>query len=80
MEMRQFQFGSARSTSTPTKIAIIVFGLIFFLPIFALLLVAGAVASVVFGILLIITTISRKIKTVAKRKDSSGRKNVRVKR
>ncbi len=78
--MRQFQFGSAQSMSTPTKIAVIVFGLILFLPIFALLVVAGVVASVVFGVLLIITTITRKIQSLTRGKDSGGRKNVRVKR
>ncbi len=78
--MRQFQFGSARPMSTPTKIAVIVFGLVLFLPIFALLVVAGVVASAVFGVLLIITIITRKIQTLTRGKDSNGRKNVRVKR
>lgn len=66
--------------STPTKIAVIVFGLVLFLPIFALLVVAGVVASAVFGVLLIITIITRKIQTLTRGKDSNGRKNVRVKR
>ncbi len=78
--MRQFQFESMRAVSMPTKIAMIVFGLILFLPIFALLVLAGTVAAVVFGVLLIFGTVSRKIRSFTLGKDKQGRKNVRVKR
>ncbi len=78
--MRQFQFESMRTVSMPTKIAMIVFGLILFLPIFALLVLAGTVAAVVFGVLIVFGVVIRKIRSLASGKDTQGRKNVRVKR
>ena len=65
--------------STPSKMATLVFGLVVLLPIFALLIVAGIVASVVFGVLLLIGVVNTKTRAVFN-KDSSGRKNVRIKR
>jgi hypothetical protein len=79
MVMRQIQFGTHRSMSMPLKIATIAFGLVILLPIFALLIIAGVVASVVFGILLLVGVVNTKIRTLFHR-DSDGRKNVRIKR
>ena len=56
MTIRQFQFGSVSTMSLPAKIASIAFGLVIFLPIFALLIVAGIVAAFVFGVLLLFPT------------------------
>jgi hypothetical protein len=68
--------------STPSKISAIVFGLILFLPILALLLVAGVVAFVVFGFLLIVGVARRKIRSLTTSGDSGPKrsKNVRIKR
>ena len=82
MEMQQFQLGSGRAMSTPSKISAIVFGLILFLPILALLLVAGVVAFVVFGSLLIVGVVRRKIRslTMGSERGPKRSKNVRIKR
>ncbi len=77
--MRQIQFGAGKTPSVPLKIATIAFGLVVLLPIFALLIVAGFVASVVFGILLLVGVVNTKIRQLF-HKDSDGRKNVRIKR
>jgi hypothetical protein len=68
--------------STPSKISAIVFGLILFLPILALLLVAGVVAFVVFGFLLIVGVVRRKIRSLTTGGDPGPKrsKNVRIKR
>ena len=68
--------------STPSKISAIVFGLILFLPILALLLVAGVVAFVVFGFLLIVGVVRRKIRslTTGSERGPKRSKNVRIKR
>ena len=79
MEMKRFQIGSSTAMSIPTKIAALVFGLVLFLPIFALLLIAGIVASAVFGVLIIIGIVNTKIRSL-RGKDLDGRRNVRVKR
>lgn len=65
--------------SMPVKIAALTFGLVLFLPILALLLVAGAVAGVVFGILMLVRVVTTKTRLLFG-KDSQGRKNVRIKR
>ena len=79
MVLRQFQWNTPRPRSTPTKVAILVFGLILFLPILALLLIAGFFASIVFGILMLFGIVTAKIRSLA-HKDDEGRKNVRVRR
>ena len=84
MEMRQFQFGRGRamysSRSIPAKIAVIAFGIVLFLPILAMLIVAGVVAVLVFGVLLVVGTVARKFRSLISGKDREGRKNVRIKR
>ena len=65
--------------STPSKVAALVFGLIVLLPIFALLIVAGIFASVVFGVLLLVGVINTKIRSIFS-KPQDGRKNVRIRR
>ena len=77
--MRQIQFSSGRTMSMPVKIAAFAFGLVLFLPILALLLVAGIVAGVVFGILMLFGVASAKTRSLFG-KDNEGRKNVRIKR
>ena len=79
MMMRYIQIDSGRTMSIPLKIAALVFGLVILLPIFALLVVAGIIASVVFGILLLVGVVNTKIRSLFHR-ESEGRKNVRVKR
>jgi len=84
MVIRQFQFEQVRAkyspTSTPAKIAAVVFGIVLFLPILAILVVAGVVAAVVFGILLVCGIVTRKFRSLTSSKDPEGRKNVRIKR
>ena len=80
MEIRQFQFGPRRHMSTPAKIAAIVFGIVLFLPIFALVLIAGLLAGIVFSVLFLFSLCKRKLRSLASGKDTDGRKNVRVKR
>jgi hypothetical protein len=79
MMMRNIQFGSGRTMSTPSKMATLVFGLVVLLPIFALLIVAGIFAGVVFGILLLVGVVNTKIRTLFS-KTQDGRKNVRIRR
>ena len=79
MMMQQIQFRSVQKLPVPLKVAAIVFGLVLFLPILALLLVAGIVASVVFGVLMLVGVVSAKTRSLFG-KDNEGRKNVRVKR
>lgn len=66
--------------SAPTKFALIVFGIVFFLPIFALAIIAGVFAAFVFGFLIILGTTRKKFHSFFSGKDSEGRKNVRIKR
>ena len=80
MEMQQFQLSPKRPLSAPAKLALLVFGIVLFLPIFALILIAGVIATFVFGVLFVFSVCSRKIRLITSRKDSDGRKNVRVKR
>ena len=80
MEMQQFQFNVKRPMSAPVKFAAIVFGIVLFLPIFALAIVAGVIAALVFGVLFVIGIVRSKIRSIASGKDQDGRKNVRVKR
>ncbi|MBC8201622.1 MAG: hypothetical protein H8E86_06195 [Planctomycetes bacterium] len=77
--MRQIQFSSGKTLSMPVRIAALAFGLVLFLPILALLLVAGSVAGVVFAVLLLVRVVTTKIRLLFG-KDEQGRKNVRVKR
>tara|TARA_Y100001970_G_C14022812_1_gene744425 strand:+ start:365 stop:604 length:240 start_codon:yes stop_codon:yes gene_type:complete len=79
MVLRQFQWNTPKPRSTPAKAALFVFGLILFLPILALLLIAGFFASVVFGILMLFGIVTAKISSIT-HKDDAGRKNVRVRR
>lgn len=79
MMRNQIQFGSVGTMSTPAKLASLVFGLVFLIPILALLIVAGVVSTFVFGILLVLGSINTKVRSLTGR-DHRGRKNVRVKR
>ncbi len=83
MVLRQFQWNTpnlgATSRSTPAKITLFVFAVILFLPILALLLIAGFFASIVFGILMLLGIVTAKIRSLTQ-KDDEGRKNVRVRR
>ncbi len=79
MMLRQFQFNTPKPRSTAATVALFVFGLILFLPILALLLIAGFFASIVFGVLMLFGIVSTKIRSLMKR-DDEGRKNVRVRR
>ena len=79
MVLRQFQWNTPRPRSTPAKVAILVFGLILFLPILALLLIAGFFASIVFAILMLFGIVTAKIRSLVHKGDES-RKNVRVRR
>ena len=79
MMRNQIQFSSLHSLSTPVKIAAFVFGLVLLIPILALLVIAGVVSSVVFGVLLLVGVVNTKVRSLAG-KDSEGRKNVRVRR
>lgn len=70
--------------SLPAKIASIVFGLVLFLPIFALLVVAAIVSAFVFGVLLLISVLRTKTNSLfgggpSAGPSAKGRKNVRVK-
>ncbi len=81
---RQFQIGTPTPMSLPAKIASIVFGLVLFLPIFALLVVAGVVAAFVFGVLLLVSVVRAKTRSLfgggsSAGPSAKGRKNVRVK-
>lgn len=66
--------------SAPTKFASIAFGIVLFLPILILVIVAGAVAAVVFALLLIVGLVRRKVRALFVGNDDEGRKNVRIKR
>jgi hypothetical protein len=71
--------------SLPAKIALIAFGLVVLLPIFALLIVAVIVASFVFGVLLLVNVARIKCRTLFSKSSDSGpnaqdRKNVRVRK
>jgi len=77
--MQQIQFSSGRTMSMPVKIAAFAFGLVLFLPILALLIVAGIVASLVFGVLMLVGIARAKTRSLFG-KDDEGRKNVRIKR
>jgi hypothetical protein len=79
MMMQQIQFSSGRTMSMPVKIAAFAFGLVLFLPILALLIVAGIVASLVFGVLMLVGIARAKTRSLFG-KDDEGRKNVRIKR
>ena len=76
--MQQIQWNTGRSMSFPAKVAFMVFGIVVLLPIAILLAVAGLLASIVFGILMVFVVILRKIRSWGSRDD--GRKNVRVRR
>ena len=78
--MRQFQFGSARAVSPPAKFAVIVFGIVLFLPILALLIFAGIIAGCVFILLLLFGKVRGLFIPTPPKNDVEGRKNVRVKR
>ena len=52
---------------------------VLFLPILALLIVAGIVASLVFGVLMLVGIARAKTRSLFG-KDDEGRKNVRIKR
>ena len=78
--MRQFQFGSVRTMSPPAKFAAIAFGIVLFIPILALLLVAGVIAGCVFILLLFIGKVRGLFTPRTQKDESEGRKNVRVKR
>ena len=80
MEMQQFRFDMKRPMSAPAKFALFAFGIVLFLPIFALAIVAGLLASLVFGMLFTVGIVRRKIRSLFSGKDSDGRKNVRIKR
>ena len=75
----QIQFSSPHTMSTPVKMAAFVFGLVLLVPILALLVVAGIVSSVVFGVLLLVGVVNTKARSLTG-KDNEGRKNVRVRR
>jgi len=79
MMLRQFQWNTPAPRSTPAKVALFVFGLILFLPILALLLIAVFFASIVFGILMLFGIVTAKIRSLTHKVDE-GRKNVRVRR
>jgi hypothetical protein len=49
------------------------------LPIFALFILAGTIASVVFGVLLLIGVVNKKLQSVFNKRHD-GRKNVRIRR
>jgi len=68
-----------QTMSMPTKVATLVFGFILLIPIVTLLIVAGIVAFMVFGVLLIIGIINTKLRSLTGR-DREGRHNVRVRR
>ncbi len=81
---KQFQFGTPTPMSLPAKIASIVFGLVLFLPILALLVVAGVLAAFVFAILLLVGVVRTKTRSLfggapSAGPSAKGRKNVRVK-
>jgi|TARA_B100000959_G_C14955713_1_gene613618 hypothetical protein len=81
MVMRQFQFKPTTTRSTPAKLAILVFGIVFFLPILALAIVAGLVAVVAFGLLYCVAFVKQKVrKSSNKTTNNEGRKNVRIRR
>lgn len=79
MTRNQIQFGSLRTVSTPVKIAAFAFGLVLLIPILALLVIAGVVSCVVFGVLLLVGVVNTKVRSLTG-KDNEGRKNVRVRR
>ena len=67
--------------STPAKFAAVAFGIVLFLPILALTILAGTVAIVVFGLLFLVSLITKKYHALTKGKhDNEGRKNVKVRR
>ena len=66
--------------SVPTKFTLIVFGIVLFLPIFALAIIAGVFAAIVFVLLTILSAVRKKFRSFFSGKDSEGRKNVRIKR
>ena len=66
--------------SAPVKFSSIAFGIVLFLPILILVIIAGAVAAVVFALLLIVGLVRRTVRTLFVGKDDDGRKNVRIKR
>jgi len=80
MAMQQFQFIPNSRMSAPVKFASIAFGIVLFLPILMLVIIAGAVAAVVFALLLIVGLVRRTVRTLFVGKDDDGRKNVRIKR
>ena len=78
----QFQL-SKKINFSPAGIAMIIFaivlGVLLILPILLLLLVAGVVAMVAFGILSVYARIVNIFRGLSK-KDSEGRKNVRIRK
>ena len=80
MEKQQFQFDLMRPMSAPAKMGLIVFGIVLFLPIFALAIIAGVLAAAVFGLLFATGVVRRKFRSLFSSKDTDGRKNVRIKR
>ncbi|MDP7006110.1 MAG: hypothetical protein QF718_07880 [Phycisphaerales bacterium] len=79
MQIRRFQLGLNKAVSTPVRISLFVFGAIVILPIFALFILAGTIASVVFGVLLLIGVVNKKLQSVFNKRHD-GRKNVRIRR
>lgn len=79
MMRNQIQFSALHSMSTPAKMAAFVFGLVLLIPILALLIIAGIVSSVVFGVLLLVGLVNTGLRSLIS-KNSDGRKNVRVRR
>ena len=79
MDIRRFQPKPGKTLSTPVKFAALVFGVVVLLPILALLVAAGIIASIVFGTLLLAGVVNTKVKSLFA-KDSQGRKNVRIRR
>jgi len=78
----QFQLRK-KTNPSPAGIAMIIFGIVLgvlvILPILLLLLVAGVVAMVAFGILSVYARIVNIFRGFSK-KDSEGRKNVRIRK
>jgi 5-bromo-4-chloroindolyl phosphate hydrolysis protein len=80
MSPDQFQL-SKKINFSPTGIAMIIFsivlGVLVILPILLLLLVAGVVAMTAFGFLSVCARVANTFRGFTK-KDSEGRKNVRI--
>ena len=67
--------------STPAKFAAVAFGIVLFLPILALAILASIVAVVVFGLLFLVSLVTKKYLALTKgKRNNEGRKNVKVRR